>query len=371
MKIAIDCHTLKIKHWAGKEKVLHAILNEFKQIKGTDEFFLYFRDSVYPEETFPANFRLISFDLPTPFWHLRVLFDVYLKKINILFSPCAYLLSFLNLWIPNLVLIHDTTSLKEETKKFHTFSLIMKERLLVKIVINKARKIITSSENSKNDIIELLKVKAEKIEVVPLAADGIYKLADNKEELKEILEKYRLPEKYILNVGTIEPRKNILNLIKGYGRLYHEKKIAAKLVIVGKKGWLYDTIFTAATDLKIADQVVFAGYVPDEIMPFLYSGADCLVYPSFYEGFGLPVIEAMACGCPVITSNTSSLPEVAGDAAILVDPHSDTEIADAIYKILNDDNLRNNLIEKGLKRSKKFSWQITAERILSLMNNLN
>jgi glycosyltransferase involved in cell wall biosynthesis len=181
------------------------------------------------------------------------------------------------------------------------------------------------------------------------------------EAISLVRQKYSLPENFILFVGTIEPRKNLTTLLEAYRALKNEGT-GCKLVIVGRKGWLYEGFFRKLRELGLEDEVIFPGFVPDEDLSAFYTAADLFVYPSLYEGFGLPVVEAMACGAPVITSNTSSLPEVAGEAALLVEPTSVEELVAAVRRLLNDKGLQVEMAARGLKRAARFTWEDTARR---------
>jgi glycosyltransferase involved in cell wall biosynthesis len=225
-------------------------------------------------------------------------------------------------------------------------------------------KIITVSHHTKNDIIKHFKIPENKIKVIHLAANENYKPL-NEKEIINIKQKYNLNYPFILYVGALEQHKNIPTLLKA---LYKLKKqgIKHKLVITGKKGWKYKSIFETMEKLNLQKDVIFTGYVPDEDLPALYNAADLFVYPSLYEGFGLPPLEAMQCGTPVITSNTSSLPEVVGDAGIMVNPYDVDELANNIYEVLTNDGLREELSKKGLERAKLFSWKKCAEEHLKV-----
>ena len=225
--------------------------------------------------------------------------------------------------------------------------------------------VIVPSENTKRDVIRFFRIPNDKIKVIPHGRDKRFRPIRDQEELEIVRLKYKLPDKFVLFVGTLEPRKNIKNLIKAYYKL-KKKGIRHKLVIVGKRGWKYKQIFDVWKSLDLRGDVMFVDYVEDEYLPFIYNLADLFVYPSLYEGFGLPPLEAMACGCPVVVSNTSSLPEVVGDAGIKVDPCNINEIADAIYEILINDDLKHELVKRGLKRAKLFSWEKAAKETLKV-----
>lgn len=368
MKIAIDCHTLEIENWAGKEQFLNLILEQLTLSDKDNEYIIYFRKKVFSDKVFPNNWRIKNINLPTPFWQIFVATDLIISKTDLILIPCAYLLSLLSFFTKTLIIIHDLTTFLPETKRTHKLMTRFKERLLLRLAIMNAYKIITISENTKEDIIKYFQVAPEKIKVIYLAAKNIYRLlSKNQEEEEKILKKYNLTDKFILFVGTLEPRKNIITLVEAYYDLIHKNEFkSGKLVLVGKKGWFFEEIFNKVKELNLDDWVVFTGYIPDEEIVYLYNLAVCFVYPSIYEGFGLPVVEAMSCGCPTITSNTSSLPEVAGEAAILINPKDKKEITAAMEKILLSSELRIKMSQSGIIQAKKFSWEKTTEEIRSL-----
>jgi glycosyltransferase involved in cell wall biosynthesis len=231
--------------------------------------------------------------------------------------------------------------------------------------------IITISESSKNDIIKYLHVTPDHIYVTPLASRYYpnYLSPETREQLK-LSVNYDFSKPYILFVSTIEPRKNIINLISAYNSLKEKYKIEHQLVLIGRKGWHYEPIFAAIESSPWRSQIHHLDYLSDELVALFYSKAEAFVYPSYYEGFGLPVLEAMTLGAPVITSNTSSLPEVAGDAALFVNPDNPMDLVDAILQIISDSNLRRELIEKGHERAKLFSWERTARETLKAYKSL-
>lgn len=223
-----------------------------------------------------------------------------------------------------------------------------------------ARRIIAISHSTKQDIVRLLAVAEGKVDVVPCGVDKDFQPIENPQLLDDFRRKRRLPQQIMLFVGTIEPRKNLVSLLEAYS-LLRQKMQPPPLVIGGPRGWHHQEVFAAVEELDLLDSVMFPGYISREELPLWYSAAHCFVYPSLYEGFGLPPLEAMACGTPVITSNASSLPEVVGDAGMLVSPSNAEEIADAMHRLLTDDDLRLEMSEKGLSRSQEFSWRRAAQ----------
>jgi len=197
----------------------------------------------------------------------------------------------------------------------------------------------------------------EEFGVIPEQSKKLYNKA---------LLKYNIYSNFIIYIGTIEPRKNIKGLIKAFYILKKSQGIKQKLVIAGMKGWMFDDIFKLVDELGLKEEVIFTGYVSREELKIFYNFADLSIYPSFYEGAGLPVLEAFKCGCPVITSNVSSMPELAGDAAILVDPNNIDSMAEWIYKIITNKELKDSLAQKGLKRACEFTWEKTACNMLNV-----
>ena len=234
--------------------------------------------------------------------------------------------------------------------------------------VRRSDAIIAISEHTKKDIIELLGVPEEKIYVTLLASDPVFHPITDGDRIEEVSSKYGLPDNFVFTLGTIEPRKNIPRLVKAFSDYVEGSDTDLCLVISGKKDWGYGEVLKVVDARKTASRVFFTGYVKEEDMPVLYSMAKFFVYPSIYEGFGLPVLEALSCGSPVISSNTSSLPEVAGTAAIFVDPKDVDSLREGIARLDKDENLRKMLSREALSQSEKFSWEKTAARTVDVYN---
>ena len=230
---------------------------------------------------------------------------------------------------------------------------------------HEADHIIAVSEHTKQDIMKLLGVSESKISVVYSAADARFQ-PQSKENIASARQKYRLPERYVLYVGTLEPRKNIPVLLEAFALAKRKDRFPEKLVIVGAKGWKYHPIFETVRKSRLQEDVIFTEYVNEEDLPAIYGGASLFAFPSLYEGFGLPVLEAMQAGVPVLASDISSIPEVAGDAAVLISPHSVEGWSENISQILQDEELRLQLKNKGLERSRRFSWRRVAEETIEV-----
>ncbi|MFC1959441.1 glycosyltransferase family 4 protein [Chloroflexota bacterium] len=237
-------------------------------------------------------------------------------------------------------------------------------RMVLPRVARQASMILTISEFSKQEIIKQLDVPPERVAVTYLSVSPEFK-PQGPVVVESILDPNILNTPFILAVGTLEPRKNITRLVEAFARL-KKKGYPHKLIHVGGKGWLYDEIFEAVHELNLVNDILFLGRQPLATLVALYNKATVLVYPSLMEGFGLPVLEAMNCGCPVVTSNVSSLPEVIGDAGIQVDPLDTRQITTAIEQVLDNEELAAQMRQKGLLRAREFSWQRCAQETIDV-----
>jgi glycosyltransferase involved in cell wall biosynthesis len=240
----------------------------------------------------------------------------------------------------------------------------------IRLAGRKADRIITVSQNSKEDIVKILKVSEKKVSVVYNGVSEEFKKIDDPLLFSSFKKKHNLPDKIILYVGTIQPRKNVDILLKIFHDLKKEKRIEHKLVIIGRDGWLYNSVEDQIRSLNLENDVIRIKNLSDEELPIIYNISDLFVYPSSYEGFGLSILEAMACGVPVIASNLSSIPEVVGDAGILVDPRNCEEIKDAVYKLISNEALRQHYVKKGLERASRFSWDNAAACLIRIYNEV-
>lgn len=233
-------------------------------------------------------------------------------------------------------------------------------------IAKRADKIITISEFSKNDIINTFSISPEKVAVTYCGIDNRFRLIPGASLKNNGLDKYGIKEKFILYVGALQPRKNIPLLLKAYSKLLKERFFDYQLVLVSATGWRNKDIFSLVNDLGLKDDIKILGYVPDDDLPLIYNLAQFLVYPSFFEGFGLPILEAMACGCPVICSSATSLPEIAGDCAVMFDPFSQIQLENAMRKMTTENNMRVEMSGKGIGRAADFSWEKCARLTLEV-----
>ncbi len=235
---------------------------------------------------------------------------------------------------------------------------------MARITARRCDRILTISESTRQDVIRFLGVPPEKVQVTYLGVDPQFRPQEDQGLLSRFRAERGLPERFLLYLGTLEPRKNVERLVEAYARARRSHRIPHKLVLGGAKGWLYERIFARVHELGLEDEVVFTSYIPYDELPLWYNCADIFIYPSLYEGFGLPPLEAMACGTAVITSSVSSLPEVVGEAALTVDPLNVDALADAIAMVLGDASLQLRLKTEGPRQAAHFSWKETAAATL-------
>jgi glycosyltransferase involved in cell wall biosynthesis len=268
--------------------------------------------------------------------------------------------------VPTVLTVHDLIfrHLPQHHKRLNRWYL----NLTLPLFCRRATHIIAISEQTRRDVVAAYDIPVEKISVIYEAADPHFR-PQSPEMTAAVCARYSLPERYLLSVGTIEPRKNLTRLLAAFERL-HAEGLTDALVLAGKRGWLTGE-FDAALERSPAKQaVIFPGFVADEDLPAVYAGAQVFTMPSLYEGFGLPVLEAMACGVPVACSNISSLPEIAGDAALLFNPTDVESISDALRRILRDAELQAHLSDAGLRQAGRFSWERTAQETLAVYRRL-
>ena len=247
----------------------------------------------------------------------------------------------------------------------HSFRNVVWARSLVPMSTHRSKHIIADSNNTKLDLVRMMGISSNKVSVIPLGAPDEFNPKPQKQD-PEAIDRYGVVRPFILYVGTLEPRKNLINLIRSFDRLA-KTRADVHLVLAGRRGWMAQAIFDELERLDLLGMVHITGYVRDRDLPSLYRQAELFVYPSLYEGFGLPPLEAMACGTPVIVSKSSSLPEVVGDAGLYVNPLDVEELALSMEKVLGDADLASDLGARGLKRAAQFSWKKTAEKTLEIL----
>jgi len=346
MKIGIDTQTT-LGQKSGFGFFVKNLVENLKKVDPENEYILI---APQTEKDFSTSQRFIWDQFSFPKLAAKA-------KVDILHQPCF---SAPLLYRGKVVLtIHDLVS--------HYFPQNMPNgsRLYfskwMPLTYGRAQKIIAISENTKKDIISLLNIPESKIVVIHSAVGSEFKPITDKAQIAAVKAKYKTGEKFILDVGTLEPRKNLPFLVKAYYEALKSGKIDHNLVLTGKKGWYYEGLFDLIKELKLEDRVILPGYVSDEDLPVLYNAADLFCFPSLYEGFGFPPLEALSCGTPVIAANNSSIPEIVGQAGILLPIDSEKVWAENIIKVLTDEKLHQELSKLGLEQAKKFSWEKTAK----------
>lgn len=286
-----------------------------------------------------------------------------LKDVDIIHSTAYMVPELFNSKL--IVTIHDLSFLI--FPEYHTrenYQLVLKNLIYLN---SRPYMVICDSEWTKKDVIKYFHVPEEKLKVIYLGVDDKFTKEVDKNKKAKVLKKYNLAEGYLLCVSSIEPRKNFLRIINVFSQLIKKAEYRnLRLVCVGGKGWKNTKIYEKVKKKNLEDAVHFLGYLEEDELPYIYNGAKLFLYPSLYEGFGLPVLEAMASKVPVITSNVSSLPEVAGDAAIMINPYSEKELFDSMLALLENDEKGGELISKGIKNAKRFNWEKTAKNTLQV-----
>ena len=364
MKIGIDIRCLMNDKYSGVSWYTYNLLQNIFELDHENEYILFYNSSkqvTLPEFAY-ANVKYCGYRFPNKLFNLVVNFfnwpkiDRLIGGVDIFFVPNLHFIAWSDK-CRKIVTVHDLSFLY--FPEFFTAKMRLWHKLILKKnILGQADSIIADSFNTKNDLIKLLKVPESKIKIIHLGVDKRYFNTVGAELLANTRKKYDLPDKFILALGTIEPRKNLEGVIAAYKLSGTD----ADLVIAGGQGWKVKS--------SMADACIkFIGYVAEEDKPALYQAAALLVYPSFYEGFGLPLLEAMASGCPVIAGANSSQPEVVGAAGLLVDPNNASEICFAISVLLSDEDFRWEMSRRGREQAAKFSWEATAAETIKLINN--
>jgi glycosyltransferase involved in cell wall biosynthesis len=264
--------------------------------------------------------------------------------------------------VPTVLTVHDL--IFERFPRYHKAKNYLFLKAFMPLFCRRATAIIAVSDATKSDLVALYGLDPGRITVIPEAAASHF-VPQSAERVEEVKKRYGLPPRYLLSVGTIEPRKNLSRLVDALGPLL-QADLVDGLVVVGSKGWLYEGFFQHLAETPWRERIVLPGFVADDDLPVVYSGATVTVQPSLYEGFGLPVLEAMACGSPVCASKTSSLPQVGGDAARYFWPEDTDEMSETLREVLSDEALRQVMRAQGLARAEQFSWERTARQTLAL-----
>lgn len=369
MHIGIDAHAIGAQQ-GGNETYIRGVIRALAELDDRNRYTIYLAEPAAAAEWREGfarqhpNFEIRLLPKPTPLIRvpLFLAYELWRRPVDVLHvqytAPpfCR---------VPVVATIHDLAfeHMPETFTRRGSFQL----KLTVRRTAQRAARIATVSEYSRQDLLRTYKLPPEKIAVTYNGVEPQFTAQAWPNEAADIHNRFGIKRDYLLAVGSLQPRKNLVRLIRAYAKLRSEHKaFTPQLVIVGRKLWLADEIFAEVHRQDWAEDVILTGYVNDEDLPKLYRQATAFVYPSLFEGFGLPPVEAMACGTPVVTSNVSSLPEVTGDAALLIDPLDQASLESALLQITGDEALRARLKEQGIEQATRFTWREAAEKTLQL-----
>lgn len=375
MRIAID-YTPAIRQKAGIGHYVRSLVDAMLALDSTNSYALLASGRPTRTQAFPIadNVQARSIFIPDRYlnilwyrWRLPLYANYFSGQVD-LYHGLDFALPPLNGKLRKVVTVHDLSFL--EHPEYAVPSLAAYLNKVVPEAVAAADAVVAVSQETRRTLIQHLKTPPEKITIIPNGVGPHFRRITDPIILAATRHKFGLQHPLILGVGTLEPRKNHLGLIKAFSQAQKKKKGPAMLALAGGKGWLYEETQQLVTDLHLEKKVRFLGRVSDLELITLYSMADVFAFPSFSEGFGIPPLEAMACGVPVITSNTSSLPEVVGDAALLIDPYDISALAHAITCLLENEPLREELRQKGYQRAQHYTWSAAAHKMLSVYQKL-
>ena len=366
MRIGVDAQVLG-GHESGVELWIRHVLRTLSEIDGDHEYVVYTHEEAMPiehREGWSVEFRVgrTRSRLGRILWEQLCLPELLRRDgIDVLHAP-AYVMP-LRARVPTVLTVHDVIALK--FPRLASRANALHYRLMLPRSLTRAAVVVASSETTKRDILDIVPMPAEKIRVVHPGIDPVYLRPPTPAQLDAARGRYRLPDRFILFVGNLEPKKNLPTLFRAVALMRAQGRWGSTLVVVGAKSWKRGAALAGLEQLDAGRDVRFLGYVPREQMPSIYALADLFVFPSLYEGFGFPPLEAMACGTPVVCSDTPAVAEVAGDAGALVPASDAPALADAIALAIADETQRATLIARGRERATRFAWANAAREVLA------
>ena len=365
MIIGIDASRISKVTKTGTENYSYQLIKNLSSVDKKNRYVLYFNEIPQFFEISQTNFST-RYIRSTRLWtQARLAWECLIFPPDVLFVPAHTIPVIRRPTLKTVVTIHDLGA--EFLEAYHQFPAKLYLNWSTEYVAKHATHLIAVSNSTKKDLMKTLKVPSNRISVVYEGVDkDIFKLKKSY-EIDEVKARYGLPEKYFLYVGTIQPRKNLARVIEAFAQANLKN---TKLVLAGEKGWLSDDIYNLPEKLSIENRVKFLGFVPTEDLPALYGGALALVFPSLYEGFGLPILEAFSCRCPVLTSDLGAMAEIAGRATLLVNPKKVDEISIGLKKLSLEPDLRKKLALEGTNRAELFNWEKTAAETLKVFEQV-
>lgn len=369
MIIGFDISRAQLSKRAGPENYTYNLIKGLLRVDRENDYRLYSKGPL--DFDLPiANYELRTINWPKLWTQAGLALECFLRPPDVLFIPAHTIPLIRSSNLKTVVTIHDVGFQKFLEQYQRRWWRLYGGRIS-NFAARAADHVIAVSESTKKDLIEKLDVRPEKITVVYEGVDrGKFRPEADQPlagKIDEVRRKHGIDGEYLLFVGTVQPRKNLVRLIEAFSTINNQPS-TIELVIVGKKGWLTEEIYAAPEKFGVGERVKFLGYVPTDDIVTLLNEALAFVFPSLYEGFGLVVLEAMACGCPVVTSNVSSLPEVVGEAGILVDPYNVEDVGRGIGEVLSLNGVqRQNLVEKGLNRAREFTWEEAARKTVEVL----
>lgn len=372
LRIGIEVQRLFRKKKHGMEVVALELIRELQQIDTNNEYIIYVREDVDKCVVETANFKIRELPAKSYFTWEQITLPAAVKEDNLDFLHSTCNTSALRLSVPLILTLHDVIYLEKTDFKgtaYQNFGNIYR-KLVVPRVVKMSKLIITVSNFERGVILNRLNLSEQAVKVIYNAVSSKFTTAFDFALLEKFRISYSLPISFILFLGNTAPKKNTVNVVKAYVDYKRQTPDGLPLVILDYDKSLVYELLNKLNAADLAQSFLFPGYIPSEEMPLLYNNCTLFLYPSLRESFGLPILEAMACGVPVITSRTSSMPEVADDAALFVDPFNPEDITDKMVNLLSDPNLMLQMRERGLKRAAQFTWRSVAEQILSVYNTL-
>jgi glycosyltransferase involved in cell wall biosynthesis len=375
MRIGIEAQRIFRKKKHGMDIVALELIKALQLIDSTNQYFIFVQKGEDHCLTETANFKIVEVPGITYADWEQIFLPIYVKKHKVDVLHCTSNTAPVFCSAPTIITLHDIIFLENKTSKDHLFNLYQElgrvyRKYIVPVNLKNTKRIITVSNFERTRISESLKIGSDKISVVYNAFGKHFSKPEDQSKIEEVRAKYNLPQQYIFYIGNTDPKKNMFSTLKAYAKYVDAAETKLPLLIADVDAKNLDLILEKAGLNNYRQHIQLTGYIYNSDLPFIYAAASVFLYPSLRESFGIPMLESMACGTPVITSNTSALPEIAGDAAMLVNPANESEITKAIQEALSNKSVREQLIEKGLQRIRSFNWNLSATNLLGIYQTI-